>query len=94
MSQHFAQEIIPLTSILSHKGRGSKVNDWRSRSRKGMRKQGWAMTGDVDPPRGEEAKLGNDWRCRIAKSTLSIHAIFLKKPSTIESKMQLGKKSY
>jgi len=25
MSQHFAQEMIPLTSILSHKGRGSKV---------------------------------------------------------------------
>jgi len=25
MSQHFAQEMIPLTSILSRKGRGSKV---------------------------------------------------------------------
>jgi len=25
MSQHFAQEMIPLTSILSRKGRGSKI---------------------------------------------------------------------
>jgi len=52
------------------------------------------MTGDADPPRGEEARLGNDWRWRIAKSTLSIYTIFLKKPSRIKSKMQLGKKSY
>jgi len=52
------------------------------------------MTGDSNPTRGEEARLGNDWRWRIAKSTLSIHAIFFKKPSTIKSKMQLGKKSY
>jgi len=47
MSQHFAQEMIPLTSILSHKGRGSKVNDWRCRFIR-ERKQGWAMTGDAE----------------------------------------------
>jgi len=46
------------------------------------------------PARGEEARLGNDWRLRIAKSTLSIHAFFLKEPSSIKRKMQLGKKSY
>jgi len=60
----------------------------------GERKQGGAITGDTNPARGEEARLGNDWRCQIAKSTLSIHAFFFNKPSSIKSKMQLGKKSY
>ncbi len=52
------------------------------------------MTGDANPQEDEDARLGNDWRWRIAKSTLSIHAIFLNKPSSIKCKMQLGKKSY
>jgi len=29
------KKLSPLTSILSHKGRGGKVNDWRFQSHKG-----------------------------------------------------------
>jgi len=65
MSKHFAQEIIPLTSILSHKGRGGKVNDWRWRSARGEEVR--AMTGDGDLQGDEEVRLGNDWRWRSLK---------------------------
>ncbi len=87
---HFPPHLHPLPQ-------GERKQGWamtEDADPQGERKQGWAMTEDGDPQGDEDARLGNDWRCRIAKSTLLIHAIFFNKPSSIKSKMQLGKKSY
>ena len=49
MSQHFAQEMIPTHKV--------HFPPHLHPLPQGERKQGWAMTGDADPPRGEEARL-------------------------------------